>query len=135
VMWCLTPANRGQWAITCAAVSLAQPHEQAEDSIPGTHTMFRNAARPILPVLICVITALSALQSAVWRLTAARSGSLSPRSPHLGLSASHRHFHLLSHILAAAGPLGNALLPLCLPDCGGCQTAAPKANAGLTTAL
>src|SRR5205809_5214922 len=41
-IWCLIPAKQGQCPITCAAVSLAQPHWQAGNSTPGTRALFNN---------------------------------------------------------------------------------------------
>ena len=98
-IWCFVSAKQKQWAITCAAVSLAQLHWQAEDSISDTCTLFKNAARSILSVFIWVITVLSVLWKAVCCLTAACPDFLISSSSHSDLSVFHHCFHLVSSTL------------------------------------
>ena len=91
---CLAAMNRLQCSMTCRAVSLARPHWQTGDGKSGTRALFRNAARPMHPVRICVITTLSALCSPEWSFSELPCGWLTPINPHSSFFPSHRCLHV-----------------------------------------
>ena len=78
----------GQLKITCLAVSYCHLQLQAGESKPGTRCLYKNAARPILPVQICVRRLLCAFgKPACRRSISLRCGILSGFQPPPGLES------------------------------------------------
>ena len=86
-------SNQLQNSMTWDAVSLTWPHGHVSDWKPDAWILLRNAASSIQPVLIWVMTALSAFCSPACSLTVLESGRLSLTKSQHGWPDSHCCFH------------------------------------------